>query len=179
MVASWYFIWGCISMRPAGIYKSHDLLSCISGSTDFGLRPDYQGYLRFLSKVASQDLLMVASWYLIWGCISTSWPIFHSPLTSYFGQVIKVKIFVQDGISRPVNGSKLIFHIRMYLYETSRDIQEPWPPDLYFMVCWDQTSWYFISGCISMRPAGIYKNHDLLTYISRSAEIRLWSIFHG
>ena len=26
--------------------------------------------LRFLSKVESQDLLMVASWYFLWGCIS-------------------------------------------------------------------------------------------------------------
>ena len=29
--------------------------------------------------------------------------------------VDQVKIFVQGGISRPVNGSKLIFHMRMYL----------------------------------------------------------------
>ena len=28
-----------------------------------------------------------------------------------------------------------------------------------------------------MRPAGIYKNRDLLTYISRSADFRLWLIF--
>ena len=27
----------------------------------------------------------------------------------------------------------------MYLYETSRNIQEPWPHDLYFTVCWLQT----------------------------------------
>ena len=38
---------------------------------------------------------------------------------------LSVKIFVQVRISRPANGSKLIFHIRMYLYETSRNIQEP------------------------------------------------------
>ena len=43
MVASWYFIWGCISMRPTGIYKSHDLMTYISRSTDFGHWPDYQG----------------------------------------------------------------------------------------------------------------------------------------
>ena len=36
----------------------------------------------------------------------------------------QVKIFVQHRISRPVNGSKLIFHLRLYLYETSRNIQE-------------------------------------------------------
>ena len=64
----------------------------------------------------------------------TSWPIFHSPLTSDFGQIIKV--FVQGRISRPINDSNLIFHMRMYLYETSRNIQEPWPPDQYFMVHW-------------------------------------------
>ena len=34
-------------------------------------------------------------------------------------------IFVQGRISRPINGRKLIFHLRMYLYETSRNIQDP------------------------------------------------------
>ena len=29
-------------MRPAGLYKSHDLITCISRSTDFGLWPDYK-----------------------------------------------------------------------------------------------------------------------------------------
>ena len=47
-------------MRPAGIYKSHDLLTYISWSIGFGLWSDYQG-LRSLFKVESQDLLMVAS----------------------------------------------------------------------------------------------------------------------
>ena len=36
--------------------------------------------------------------------------------------VDQVKIFGQGRISRP---SKLIFYMRVYLYETSRDIQEP------------------------------------------------------
>ena len=63
-------------MRPAVIYKSHDLMTYISRSTDFG-------------------------------------------------QIIKIKTFVQGRISRPSNGSKLIFHMRMYRYETSRNIQEP------------------------------------------------------
>ena len=65
-------------MRPAGIYKSHGLMSFISWSTDFGL-----------------------------------------------GQIIKVNIFVHARISRPINSFKLIFHMRMYLYETSRNIKEP------------------------------------------------------
>ena len=39
--------------------------------------------------------------------------------------VDQVNIFVQGRISRPVNGSKLIFHVRMYLSESSRNIQEP------------------------------------------------------
>ena len=73
--------------------------------------------------------------------IQEPWPIFHGPLTSDFGQIIKVKIFVQGRILSSTNGSKLIFHIRMYLYETS--------------------------------------SYDLMTYISRSAKFRLWSIFHG
>ena len=69
----------------------------------------------------------------------TSWPIFHGPLTSDFGQIIKVKIVVQGRIFSSTNGSKLIFHIRTYFYETSRNIQEPWPHDLYFTVCSIQT----------------------------------------
>ena len=140
-----------------------------------------------------------ASWYFIWGCsiwdqqentrAMTSWPAFHGPLTSDFGQIVNVKIFGQGRISRPVNSSKLIFHMRMYLYETSRNIQDLWPPDLYFMVHWPQTlarlstlrflakvesqdllmvaSWYFIWGCISMRPAVIYK------------AMTSWPIVHG
>ena len=59
----------------------------------------------------------------------------HGPLTSDFGQIIKVKIFVQGRILSSTTGSKLIFHMRMYLYETSRSIQEPWPHDLYHTVC--------------------------------------------
>ena len=43
---------------------------------------------------------------------------------------------VQDRISRPINGSKWVFHMR--------------------------------------RPAGIYKNHDIMTYFSRSTDFRLW-----
>ena len=68
------------------------------------------------------------------------------PLTSDFGQIIKVKIFVQGRILSSTNGSKLIFHMQMYLYETSRNI---------------------------------YKSHDLMTYISLSANFRLWPIFHS
>ena len=49
--------------------------------------------------------------------------------------VDQVRIFVQGRISRPINGSKLIFHMRMYLYQTSRNIQEPRPHDLYFTAC--------------------------------------------
>ena len=129
----------------------------------------------------------------------TSWPIFHGPLTSDFGQIIKVKIFVQGRVSGPMDGRRLIFH--MMMYETSRNKQEPWPRDLYFMIHWLRTlarssrlgflsmvesqdklmlaSWYFIWECISMRPAGIYNSHDLLTYISRSADFILWPVFHG
>ena len=75
-------------MRLAGIYKSHDLMTCISRSTDFRLWPDYP----------------------------------------------KVKIFVQGRISKPINGSKSIFHMRMYLCETSWNIQEPLTSEQYFTV---------------------------------------------
>ena len=36
----------------------------------------------------------------------------------------QVKIFGQGRISRPINGRKLIFHLRIYLNESSRNIQE-------------------------------------------------------
>ena len=49
----------------------------------------------------------------------------HGPLTSDFGQIFTVKIFVQGRISSSTNGSKLIFCMKMYLYETSRNIHEP------------------------------------------------------
>ena len=115
--------------------------------------------------------------------------------------VDQVKIFVQGSISRPINGSKLIFHMRVYLYETSRNIQEPWPHDLYFTVHWLWTlarlsrlrflfkvesqdlimvaSWYFIWWCIVTRPWGIYKSHDLPTYISWSTDFGLWPDYRG
>ena len=80
--------------------------------------------------------------------VMNSWPIFHGPLTSDFGQIVKVKIFVQGRISRLINGSKLIFHMRMYLYETSRNIQEPWAPDLYFTVYWLWTDYQDVQGRI-------------------------------
>ena len=99
MVASWYFIWGCISMRPAGIYKSHDLMTYISWSTDFG-------------------------------------------------QIIKVKIFVHGKMLSSTNASTV-------------------------------ASCYLVWGCTYMRLARIYNSHDLMTYISQSANFRLWPIFYG
>ena len=71
--------------------------------------------------------------------IQEPWP--HDQCISWstdfgLGQFIKVKIFVQSRISRSINGSKSMFNMRMYLYEASRNIQEPWAPDLYFMNCW-------------------------------------------
>ena len=117
-----YFIWGCISMRPAGIYKSHELLTYISRSTDFRTLARLSR-LTFLSKVESQDLLMVASWYFIWGCMSLRPAgIYKShDLMTYISRSTDFglwpdyqgKKFVQGRISRPINGSKLIFHMRM------------------------------------------------------------------
>ena len=115
----------------------------------------------------------------------------------------QVQIFVQGRISRPINGCKLTFHMRMYLYDTSRHIQEPWPHGLYFTVHWFRTRqiikvkilskvdsqdlWSSVNGSklifhmrwISKRSAGMYKSHDLLTYIPRSAGCKPWPIFHG
>ena len=57
--------------------------------------------------------------------VMTSCPIFYGPLTLDFDQIIKVNIFVQGRILSSTNDGKLIFHMRMYLCETSRNIQEP------------------------------------------------------
>ena len=66
--------------------------------------------VKIFSKVEYQDLLIVVSWYFIWVSYlyetsrniraMISWPIFHGPLTSDFGQISKVKIFVQGRILR-------------------------------------------------------------------------------
>ena len=115
--------------------------------------------------------IMVASWYFIWEYslwdqqeytrVMTSWPIFHGPLTLDFGQIIMVD-FVQGRISRPVNGSKLLFHLRMYIYEISRNIQEPWPPDLYFTVCWLQTlaDFPWLRSCHTCRYCRLMSSTD-------------------
>ena len=42
----------------------------------------------------------------------TSWPIFHGPLISDFGQIINIQIFVQGRMLSFTNGSKLIFPMR-------------------------------------------------------------------
>ena len=108
-------------------------------------------------RVESQDLSPINDSNLIFHMrmyfyetsrnIQESCPIFHGPLTSDFGQIIKVNIFVQGTILSSANGSKLIFHMRMYRSETS---------------------------------GNIYKSHDdLMTYISWSANFRLWPIFYG
>ena len=39
--------------------------------------------------------------------------------------VAQVKSFVQGRISRSINGRELIFHMRVYFYEASRNKQEP------------------------------------------------------
>ena len=50
----------------------------------------------------------------------TSWPIFHSLLTSDSGQFSMVKIFIIGRFLHSVDGSKLIFYKRLYHSETSR-----------------------------------------------------------
>ena len=50
-----------------------------------------------------------------------SLPIFHGLLTLEFDQIIKVKIFVQGRIVSYTNGSKLIFHMRIYLLRDQRE----------------------------------------------------------
>ena len=110
--------------------------------------------LRFLAKVEYQDLLMEASWYFVWGYI------IMRPTGIYKNHDLMIYI----SRSTDFGLGQLIKVIVLSKVESQALL----------MVA----SWYFIWACISMRPAGIYKSHDLLTYISRSAELRLWPIFH-
>ena len=105
----------------------------------------------------------------------------------------KVKVIVQGTISRPINGSKLLFHLRMYLYETSRNIQTSWPifqgPLWTLARLWRSrflsqvesqdllmvASCCFTWGCISIRPAGIYKPLDLYFRV----HFGLWPDYEG
>ena len=97
---------------------------------------------------------MVASWYFTadvspweeqeYTRAMTLWPIFYSPLTSDFGQIIKVKTFVQGRILSSISGSNLIFHMRMY--ETSRNI----PHDLFQII----KVKIFVQGRISRPVSG-------------------------
>ena len=55
-------------MKPAGIYKTHDLLTYISWSTDFDFGQTIKVKIFVQSRISS--LLMVTSSYFILGCIS-------------------------------------------------------------------------------------------------------------
>ena len=135
----------CISMKPAGIYKTHNLYFTVHWLQTLAIL----SRLRFLSNMVSRlvngsKLIFHMMMYLYETSrnIQEPWPpdlYFMVHWLLDFGLINKIKISVQGRISRPINASKLIFHMRMYLYETSRNIQEPWPPDLYFTVCWLQT----------------------------------------
>ena len=82
---------------------------------------------------------MVASWYLCETSknIQELWPQNLYFMVHWFltGQIVKVKIFVQGRMLSSTNGSKLIFLMRMYCYETSKNIPEPWPHDLNIDLC--------------------------------------------
>ena len=56
---------------------------------------------------------------------SARWGIEHLGCPSVLTSEDEVKSFGQGRISRPINGSKLIFDMKIYLSETSRNIQEP------------------------------------------------------
>ena len=142
----------CFFLCPHGLDHRAFRLSCIW----LYIRPSVDQVNIFVQgrisrPINGSKLIFHMRMYLLWNQqdytrAMTSWHIFHDPLTSDFGQIIKVKIFVQGRSSSSTSGSKLIFHnMRMYFYETSRNLQEP---------------------C-------------LMTCISQSAEFRLWSIFHG
>ena len=118
------------------------------GYRAFGLSVCPWTRLRFLSKVESQDLLMPASWYFIWWCISVRPAGEYTRGMTYYLTVRWLRTLAK--LSRLGFLSKV----------ESQDL---------LMLA----SWYFIWECISMWPAGLCRSHDLLTYISRSADFRL------
>ena len=69
----------------------------------------------------------------------TSWPIFLAPLTSDFGQIIKVMILskVESQDLLVVASWYFIWICRSIIYQ--QEYTSAWPPNLYFMVCWLQT----------------------------------------
>ena len=134
-----YFRWGYISMRPAGIYKIHDLVTYIMvhwHRTWARLSRLIFGQDRISTPIYGRKLIFYMRIYLYETSrnIQEPWPrdLYFTVLWLQTLTRLSRLMFVQDRISRPINGSKLIFHIRINLYETSRNIQEPWPPDLYF-----------------------------------------------
>ena len=107
--------------RPAGVIERSGCLY-VRPSVD-QVNIFVQG--RISKPINGSKLIFHMRMYLYETSRTVQEPIFHGPLTSDFGQIIKVKIFVQGRILSSTNGSKLIFHMRMYLCETSRNIQEP------------------------------------------------------
>ena len=83
----------------------------------------------------------------------------------------------------------LIFHLRMYLYETSRNIQKPWAPDLYFTVYWLRalarlSRLRFLSKVESRLINGSklifhIRNVFLWDQQEYTKVMSSWSIFHG
>ena len=51
-------------------------------------------------------------------------PYVHTSVHASVSPETRLRFLCQDRISRPIDGMKLIFHMRIYLYETSRNIQE-------------------------------------------------------
>ena len=116
--------------------------------------------VKILSKVESPDLLIVAGRNIQ---VMTSWPIFHGPLTCYFGHIIMVKIFLRCRIlNSRAFGLSALAYVRQSVYQVKIFSRFQ---DLLMVA-----SWYYTWGCASLRQAGIYKSHDLLTYISRPTD---------
>ena len=146
---TWLISYEDVSLWGQQEYKRHDFMTYISGplTSDFGQIIKVKIFVpcRFSRPINGSKLILHMRVYLcevsrnIQQLCVYLWPIFHRPLILDFVQIIKVKIFVQGRILSSTNGSKLIFYMCMCLYKTSWKIQEQWPNDLHFTVCWLKT----------------------------------------
>ena len=82
----------------------------------------------------------------------------------------QVKIFAQGRISRSINGRELIFYnMRMYLYETSRNIQKSSRSLIWVMMVQHKTSdQYLISGKVFTRSSSSFRRHSLLKTLTKN-----------
>ena len=163
MIASWYFIWGWISIRLAeytGAMTSWPVFhSLLTSDPDINV------------KVFVQVLWMVASWYL--SRVKRICVFKHSVMTNFNCACPAI----QRGQGYGFLSESSSWHTAC-MSEQRRFWRDCADAQAHLNVCCSHRRWvpnsldvvHFIWGFISMRPAGIYKRHDHMTYMSRSAD---------